>query len=102
MQISFVMLIFLLFLDQISGGQKSLRGQTALGGGGAPPAPLCGRKPVWGISELGGRHTAPVTDSLTIYLSVFSLAFFHGRRPPPHEAVSAPKKHGPKATEKLA
>ena len=33
MQISFVMLIFLLFLNQISGGgQKSLRGQTASGG----------------------------------------------------------------------
>ena len=43
MQISFVMLIFLLLLDQISGGgQKSLRGHTASGG---VPCP-CGRKPV--------------------------------------------------------
>ena len=37
MQISFVMLIFLLFPDQISG-----RGQTASGG---RPLPPCGRKP---------------------------------------------------------
>ena len=41
MQIFFVMLNFLLFLGQISGG-KSLRGQTA--SGGRLPAP-CGRKP---------------------------------------------------------
>ena len=39
MQISFVML---LFSDQISGGGKSLQGQTASGG---VPLPPCGRKP---------------------------------------------------------
>ena len=38
MQIPFVMLIFLLFSDNISGGQKSLRGQTA--SGGHLPAPM--------------------------------------------------------------
>ena len=38
MQISFVMLIFPLFSDQISGGAKvSEGGQTASGGGGRPP-----------------------------------------------------------------
>ena len=43
MQISFVMLIFLLFSVQISGGGKvSERGQTASGGG------PCGRKPASG------------------------------------------------------
>ena len=44
MQISFVMQIFLLFLGQISVGERSLRGQTA--SAGAPPAPPPrGRKP---------------------------------------------------------
>ena len=36
MQISFVMLIFLLFSDQISGGGKSLQGELPQGGE-APP-----------------------------------------------------------------
>ena len=36
MQISFVMLSFLLFPDQISGGQKSLRGANCLRRGVAP------------------------------------------------------------------
>ena len=43
MQISFVMLIFLLFSDQISeGGQKSPRGANCLSGRPHPPR---GRKP---------------------------------------------------------
>ena len=37
-QISFVMLIFLLFSDQISGALESLRGELPHG---APPAPPC-------------------------------------------------------------
>ena len=37
MQISFVMLILLLFSDQISRGQKSPRGQTAAGSAPCPP-----------------------------------------------------------------
>ena len=40
MQISFVMLIFLLFSDQIAG-----RGQKFLGGTASGRAPPCGRKP---------------------------------------------------------
>ena len=50
MKISFVMLIFLLFSDQISGGQKSPKGEGKLHQG--EPLPLCGRKPGYGISEL--------------------------------------------------
>ena len=37
MQVSFVVLIFLLFSNQISGGAKSPRGVTASGGAPCPP-----------------------------------------------------------------
>ena len=40
MQISFVMLIFLLFSDQISGRGKSPRGGSASGAFPAPPPPV--------------------------------------------------------------
>ena len=49
MQISFVMLIFLLFSDQISGGQTA---------SGAPPAPLWKKASYWGrfaCFEPGGQ-----------------------------------------------
>ena len=46
MQISFVMLIFLLFSDQISGGAKVSEG------GKLPQEAPCGRKPVYGVLEL--------------------------------------------------
>ena len=48
MQISFVMLIILLFSDQISGGQKSPWGENFLGG--RPPPPR-GRKPAQSSSS---------------------------------------------------
>ena len=59
MQISFVMLIFLLFSDQISGGQKSLRGQTASGG---HPLPPFGRKPVYQIVKWSVVETDPLQE----------------------------------------
>ena len=55
MQISFVMLIFLLFSDQISGGGKVSEGQTASGG---HPLPSCGRKPGFPLKHRTGGMSA--------------------------------------------
>ena len=52
MQISFVMLIFLLFSDQISGGQTA--------SGGVPLPPPCGRKPASIILYCAGALSLPV------------------------------------------
>ena len=51
MQISIFMPIFLLFSDQISGGQEPLRGATCL-----RERPPCGRKPAvpWGMFSTVG------------------------------------------------
>ena len=57
MQISFIMLIFLLFSGQISGGRKSPRGQTF--SEGTP----CGRKP-------GEYINCPLLDISTMVASV--------------------------------
>ena len=52
MQISFVMLIFLLFSDQILWGQKSLSGENCLKG--APPSPA--------VEESQSTHAEFSTD----------------------------------------
>ena len=70
MQISFVMPIFLLFLDQISGGGKSLRGENCLRG--APPA-LCGRKPELTLFRLGEGHIVPPTGFFLAVLKRFAV-----------------------------
>ena len=63
MQISFVMLIFLLFSDQIS-GRKSLRGKTASGG---PLPPL--------VDERQYREAMGNINSVTKYIFRFVLAY---------------------------
>ena len=94
MQISFVMPIFLLFSDQISGRQKSLRGANCLRG--APPAPR-GGKPGHRPEELQAGYTVcrknlpteklPEYSEFLIFLQFFGSCCIASARHTTHNFV---------------